>query len=57
MEFRGFVNNKSLNAVSQYISFAYSQELFDRKEEISKLLLDFFETIKDKIPHTAYDFN
>jgi hypothetical protein len=54
MEFRAFVNNKKLNAMSQYFCFAYSQQLVDEKDEIAKNILAFFDTIKDQIPHTAF---
>ena len=53
-EFRGFVNEKRLNALSMYFHAAYSADLAENKDRVQKLILDFFETIKDKIPHPSY---
>eukprot|EP01124_Arcella_intermedia_P011292 TRINITY_DN17705_c0_g1_i2.p1 TRINITY_DN17705_c0_g1~~TRINITY_DN17705_c0_g1_i2.p1 ORF type:complete len:226 (+),score=50.84 TRINITY_DN17705_c0_g1_i2:462-1139(+) len=48
-EFRGFVYKKQLNALSMYFCCAYSEELHKRKEHVQKLILEFFESIKEKI--------
>jgi len=53
-EFRGFANNKKLNALTMYCCFAYSEELHRRKKEVEKIILKFYDSIKDKIDHTAY---
>jgi len=53
-EFRGFVNNNQLNALSMYCCFAYSQELVERKDHVERLILNCFQVIKDKIPHPSY---
>jgi len=54
MEFRGFVNQGKLNALTQYFCFAFSQTLADKKQEIGQRILDFFNTISNKIPHPSY---
>jgi hypothetical protein len=57
-EFRGFVYNKKLNGLTQYYKACYVPELTKRKKEIGKLILDFFESFKDrvKIDHFVVDF-
>ena len=45
MEFRGFVFNGKLNALSQYNYLIYSERLSNRKELISELILKFFNEI------------
>ena len=50
MEFRGFVYNNQLNALSQYNHFIYFQRLTEMKQEIQKRILSFFEQkVKDKL--------
>eukprot|EP01130_Rhizamoeba_saxonica_P004084 TRINITY_DN1680_c0_g1_i1.p1 TRINITY_DN1680_c0_g1~~TRINITY_DN1680_c0_g1_i1.p1 ORF type:complete len:221 (-),score=33.82 TRINITY_DN1680_c0_g1_i1:49-711(-) len=53
-EFRGFVSEKKLNALSMYYCLAHSEELVQRKEEVQNIILDFFEKIKHRIPHSSY---
>ncbi|KAJ3440915.1 cell division cycle protein 123 [Anaeramoeba flamelloides] len=43
MEFRGFVYNSNLNAVSQYFQYFSSPLLVEKKEEVSEKILDFFD--------------
>ena len=42
MEFRGFVFNEKLNALSQYNYLIYSDNLYKNKTIIQDLILDFF---------------
>lgn len=44
MEFRGFVFNGKLNALSQYNFLIYSKRLNENKNEILKLISDFYYT-------------
>eukprot|EP01129_Flabellula_baltica_P009588 TRINITY_DN3937_c0_g1_i3.p1 TRINITY_DN3937_c0_g1~~TRINITY_DN3937_c0_g1_i3.p1 ORF type:complete len:239 (-),score=45.98 TRINITY_DN3937_c0_g1_i3:6-722(-) len=53
-EFRGFASNGSLNALSMYFCMAYSEELEQRKAEIQELILNFYDSVKDKIPQSSY---
>jgi hypothetical protein len=53
-EFRGFVHNASLNAISQYAHDIRCQYIVDHRDEIARRLLDFFESIKGQIPHESY---
>jgi len=54
MEFRGFVRNNTLNALSQYFSFVRFPYLVKNKELVQKRILDFFESVKGLIPHESY---
>jgi len=54
MEFRGFVRNKRLNALSQYYDVCYYPEVVENKEEIQERVCTFFEEIKDRIPVEDY---
>lgn len=49
MEFRGFVHEKKLNALSQYYDVCFYPELVEKKDEIKERVLTFFEQIKDSI--------
>jgi len=54
-EFRGFVHNKSLNALSQYYTDCYFPQLPYLKTRIQQNILQFFETIvKPAIPYDNY---
>mmetsp|Transcript_1483 Transcript_1483/g.1963 ORF Transcript_1483/g.1963 Transcript_1483/m.1963 type:complete len:372 (+) Transcript_1483:61-1176(+) len=54
-EFRGFVTNKNLNALSQYYTHCYFAELQTNKQECQQVICDFFNrNIKDKIPLESY---
>ena len=50
LEFRGFVFQKKLTAVTHYYKFCYMTRLVDEAEEISTLLCDYFATIADVLP-------
>lgn len=50
MEFRGFVRNRTLTALSQYYHYVHFSELQSRKDEIQCKIFDFFESVRDKIP-------
>lgn len=54
MEFRCFVHSKKLNACSQYFCDLVFDDLIQQKKEIGKKILDFFDSVKDKIPHTHF---
>jgi len=61
MEFRGFVANGKLNALSQYNHIVYFPELWQRREQIQQTILTFFNTklaeILPKIyPRCVLDF-
>jgi len=49
-EFRAFVYNKKIRAISQYYDVCFFPELIQDKENIIKRIQYYFETIKDKIP-------
>jgi len=54
-EFRAFVHNNNLNALTQYYSFCYFEELSKNKLEYQKKILDFFESIKIHFAeHSSY---
>lgn len=50
IQFRGFVHSKKLNAVSQYYHYVYFEHIARDKDKISRLLQEFYEQIKDRIP-------
>lgn len=56
MEFRGFVHNNSLNALCQYDSFCYFEELQDpqMQEMIVSRVQELFEVVKKDIPFENY---
>jgi hypothetical protein len=56
MEFRSFVHNKQLNAVSQYFSDNYFESLHvhGAQERIQNQLSSFFERVKQYIPHPSF---
>ncbi|KAJ5071872.1 cell division cycle protein [Anaeramoeba ignava] len=43
MEFRGFVTNYNLNALSQYHYFVYFPNLVEKKKEIQDKIVDFYK--------------
>jgi len=54
-EFRGFVVNGVLTAVSQYSDPCYFEDLIKNKSKCEKQILDFFKnTLKDTIPINSY---
>jgi hypothetical protein len=55
MEFRGFVHNNKLNAVTQYISDCYFADLVAHKEAVSARIRAFFESVvAPRVPHGSY---
>lgn len=61
MEFRGFVTNGKLNALSQYNHLAFFPKLLELKQTIQEKILDFFnknisDRLKDKFPQYIIDF-
>lgn len=58
-EFRCFVHNNRLNAVTQYYSFCVFPEVVERKDELKKCLQQFFDThIRDVfVTHGSYIFD
>ncbi|KAJ5078575.1 cell division cycle protein [Anaeramoeba ignava] len=58
-EFRGFVYNKNLNAITQYNDFYYSEKLVNQKEHFEKIITEFYEKeIKNQVhlSHFIIDF-
>jgi hypothetical protein len=53
-EFRGFVHNANLNAVTQYAYDIRCQYIVDHRDEIARRLLEFFDSIKAQVPHESY---
>lgn len=53
-EFRGFVNENKLNAITQYHSHIYYPQLDNKKNEILNRINTFFKQIVDYIPLDAY---
>jgi len=53
-EFRCFAHNKELHAMTQYFDLTAYPELIERKDELERLVLDFFESIKDKIQQNSF---
>eukprot|EP01080_Neovahlkampfia_damariscottae_P003788 gene3788-6949_t len=55
MEFRCFVHEKNLHAVSQYFCDTVFPNLLNQKEEIKKRLIKFYEeVVKDLVPHKSF---
>ena len=54
MEFRGFVKNKQLTALTQYYHYIYFKDLPRQKEIITNAILKFFDEIKDIIQLKDY---
>jgi len=53
-EFRGFVFNRKLNALTQYHDYLFFPEIVARKDEIERQIRDYFEQIHDRLPHQHY---
>ncbi len=55
-EFRGFVSNCKLTAITQYFSICYFEELSRNQDEICTKLVEYHDRIKTRIqPHlTSY---
>jgi len=52
MEFRGFVYNNSLNALTQYDNVTFYAEVASNKRELQERILRFFnESVRDKLTH------
>lgn len=55
MEFRGFVYNGKLTALSQYNYMIYSERLVAKKEAIAKQILDFFNrSVQPKLTSAGF---
>eukprot|EP01130_Rhizamoeba_saxonica_P009702 TRINITY_DN3957_c0_g1_i3.p1 TRINITY_DN3957_c0_g1~~TRINITY_DN3957_c0_g1_i3.p1 ORF type:complete len:286 (-),score=52.58 TRINITY_DN3957_c0_g1_i3:79-936(-) len=54
MEFRGFVHNNTLTAVSQYYTLAYYPQLKENQDELINCITSYYEEIVDKIPIDNY---
>eukprot|EP01087_Luapelamoeba_hula_P023840 TRINITY_DN8860_c0_g1_i3.p1 TRINITY_DN8860_c0_g1~~TRINITY_DN8860_c0_g1_i3.p1 ORF type:complete len:471 (+),score=65.27 TRINITY_DN8860_c0_g1_i3:52-1464(+) len=48
-EFRAFVHNKEMTAMTHYYPFTYVPEIHEKKKEIEVRLLEFWASIKDRI--------
>merc|ERR1712048_1294837 len=54
-EFRCFVHNKSLNAITAYISCVWFKGLEGQKNEIKQRILHFYETrVKEFVPMDSF---
>ena len=55
-EFRAFVHNNHINAITQYFSFCYFPELVQNKQKLQNLMLNFFnDHVKQHlINHQSY---
>jgi hypothetical protein len=53
-EYRGFVHNRQLNALSQYYADAYFWRLPLQRDDISRRVLAFFESMKASITLDSY---
>ena len=54
-EFRCFVHNRKLNAITSYFSFLHFPQLEKEKLDIQKLILSTFESgVKQKLDHESY---
>jgi D123 protein len=53
-EFRGFVNDGKLMAISQYFYYCYFQHIEENHLDIEKKILEYFEKIKLDIPLKSY---
>jgi len=49
-ELRGFVYNNTLTGLCQYYDEVFYPELLEHKDLIQKIVLDFFDSVKDLIP-------
>lgn len=55
LEFRCFVHEQNLNAVTQYFSDTYFTPLLQNKKQIEQRIINFFnDTAKHLIPHPSY---
>eukprot|EP01130_Rhizamoeba_saxonica_P007463 TRINITY_DN3020_c0_g1_i1.p1 TRINITY_DN3020_c0_g1~~TRINITY_DN3020_c0_g1_i1.p1 ORF type:complete len:319 (+),score=68.93 TRINITY_DN3020_c0_g1_i1:439-1395(+) len=54
-EFRAFVHNNTMTAITHYYKFLYVEEIVECKELIQNLILEFFEhTLKELVPLDDY---
>ena len=52
------MNKNNLNALTQYYSFCYFDELVKRKEDIKNQILEFFSSVKVHLEnHASYVVN
>lgn len=49
-ELRGFIFDNKMTALCQYYDEVVYPELVENQEKISKLVLNFFDQVKDKVP-------
>jgi len=50
-EFRAFIKEKKLTAVSQYCYYQYFPEVTDQKDKLEETIKAFWESIAESIPH------
>jgi len=55
-ELRGFVFDNKLSGLCQYYDEVYYPELFTNKDLIVKIVLDFFDSVKNVIPITPKEY-
>jgi hypothetical protein len=53
-EFRGFVFNRQLTAVTQYNDWLYYPPMIARRQEIEQQIRTYFEKICNTLPHQHY---
>eukprot|EP01094_Clydonella_sp_ATCC50884_P018085 TRINITY_DN3287_c0_g1_i1.p1 TRINITY_DN3287_c0_g1~~TRINITY_DN3287_c0_g1_i1.p1 ORF type:complete len:702 (-),score=295.00 TRINITY_DN3287_c0_g1_i1:1173-3278(-) len=54
MEFRCFVGNGTLNAITQYFSFCHYPQLEARKPQLQQTIAEFHASVGERIPHSSY---
>ena len=54
MEFRGFVHDKALNALSQYYHYCFFPKLVQELPIIERRIKDFYESIKDSVSLNSF---
>jgi len=55
MEFRAFVNDRRMTAVTQYNSSCFSPEIVAHKSQIAELMHNYYEEeVKDRLPYDSY---
>ena len=54
MEFRGFVYNKTLNALSQYYHYCFFPKLVQELPMIERKIKDFYKSIRDLVPLDSF---
>lgn len=56
-EFRAFVHDKKITALTQYFSFLLFPQLVREKETYLRRIIEFHDSVKAKLPHQHYVFD